>query len=506
MSITVRELLQLPHLRLTLTAGEAGLDRQISWVHTSDLPNPWQWLEPAELLLTNQEGLTPGDVAQVKFLERLAETGASGLGVGVGMGGPPVSVQTARRADELAFPLISVPYSVPFTAVVRAVADANGREESRLLGRVARLYELLRTSVLAGRPGAETFRRLGEELGVRLYLVDPETGLSLFGDGERTSFASALVASYAAHGNAIPGVLRLTRAGQGPAGPVALAVEVPGAQPTVLIAEPVSGELPSVLLLHHIATGGALELAQLAAVQERQRRLGADLLGQLLDRGIDPRLAESLVADAGLDLAASVLAVARAETDQDCAELHRKLARSHLPHLLLDRDHLLYVVLPEAALAGKLAAALARSARIGSSARLAAAARLPEAVQEARWALGAAEAENRGLVRYGDQTTLLLPRSVTEAQALVSRILGPLVSHDADHGTAYVDTLRVVLRHNRSWQLAAADLHIHKQTLGYRIRKIEQLTGRGLTSTEHLAEWWFALRAYDLLTGRSPAL
>ena len=26
----------------------------------------------------------------------------------------------------------------------------------------------------------------------------------------------------------------------------------------------------------------------------------------------------------------------------------------------------------------------------------------------------------------------------------------------------------------------------------------------GLTSTEHLAEWWFALRAHDLLTGRSP--
>ena len=76
-------------------------------------------------------------------------------------------------------------------------------------------------------------------------------------------------------------------------------------------------------------------------------RLGAHLLSQLLDRGIDPRLAQSLITDAGLDLAASVLAVARAETDQDCAELHRKLARSHLPHLLLDRDHLLHVVLPD---------------------------------------------------------------------------------------------------------------------------------------------------------------
>jgi PucR family transcriptional regulator, purine catabolism regulatory protein len=504
MSITVRELLRLPHLRLTLTAGEAGLDRQVSWVHSSDLPNPWQWLEPAELLLTNQEGLTPGDVAQVAFLERLAETGASGLGIGVGMAGPPLSAQTARRADELAFPLISVPYSVPFTAVARAVADANGREEARLLGRVARLYELLRTSVLAGRPGSEMFRRLGEELGVRLYLVDPETGLSLLGDEECPSFAPALVASYAAHGNAIPGVLRLSRPQAAPGEPAALAVEMPGAQPTVLIAEPVSGELPSLVLLHHIATGGALELAQLAAVQERQRRLGADLLGQLLDRGIDPRLAGSLIADAGLDLASSVLALARAGGDRDAAELHRKLARSHLPHLLLDRDRLLHVVLPEAALDAQLVPALAEPARaIGSSARLATAARLPEAAQEARWALGAAEAENRTLVRYGDQTALLLPRSVTEAQALVSRILGPLITNDAEHGTAYVDTLRVVLRHNRSWQLAAAALHIHKQTLGYRIRKIEQLTGRGLTRTEHLAEWWFALRAHDLLTGRS---
>jgi purine catabolism regulator len=108
------------------------------------------------------------------------------------------------------------------------------------------------------------------------------------------------------------------------------------------------------------------------------------------------------------------------------------------------------------------------------------------------------------LVRYGEHTALLLPQSVTEAQALVSRVLGPLIAHDTGHGTAYVDTLRAVLGHNRSWQLAAAELHIHKQTLGYRIRKIEQLTGRGLTSTEHLAEWWFALRAHDLLTGRSP--
>ena len=108
------------------------------------------------------------------------------------------------------------------------------------------------------------------------------------------------------------------------------------------------------------------------------------------------------------------------------------------------------------------------------------------------------------LVRYGEHTALLLPQSVPEAQALVVTDSRPPDRPRHAARTAYVDTLRAVLRHNRSWQLAAAELHIHKQTLGYRIRKIEQLTARGLTSTEHLAEWWFALRAHDLLTGRSP--
>ena len=74
-TITVRELLQLPHLRMTLIAGEVGLDREISWVHTSDLPDPRKWHGPAELLLTNGTNLSADEPAQVQFIERLAETG-----------------------------------------------------------------------------------------------------------------------------------------------------------------------------------------------------------------------------------------------------------------------------------------------------------------------------------------------------------------------------------------------------------------------------------------------
>ena len=490
MAITVRELLQLPHLQLTLTAGGAGLDREISWVHTSDLPDPWKWLGSGELLLTNGTGLSPDESVQVAFIERLAETGASGFGLGLGMSGPPLTPGLWRRADELGLPAVTVPYSMPFTAVVRAVADANDREESRQLGRVARLYELLRASVLAGRSGPELFRKLGRELDVRLYLVDPETGLSLFGDGERTAFADALRASYAAHGNAVPGVLRLSRPGAAPGEAGAVAVAVPGDQPTVLVAEPRGSQLPSLVLLHHIATGGALELAQLAADQDRQRRIGGELLSQLISRRIDPRAAGPQLAGLGLDLGTSVLAAVRAEEaapGPSAAGAGRRLARARVPHLLLQLDQVLYVLLPDGAVTAELLAGPGGTA-VGASGLITSAGRAPDAAQEARWALGTAEAEQRALVRYGDETALLLPRSATEAQALVTRILGPLLRSDAEHGTDHVRTLQVMLDHDRSWQQSAAALHIHKQTLGYRIRRIEQLTGRGLSRTQDLAE------------------
>src|SRR5262249_62302159 len=95
--------------------------------------------------------------------------GPGGRGGGPGWPAPPLSAGAVRRADELALPLLGVPYSVPFTAVVRAVADANDREEALLLGRGARLYELLRASVIAGGTGPAVFRKLGEGLGGRVY-------------------------------------------------------------------------------------------------------------------------------------------------------------------------------------------------------------------------------------------------------------------------------------------------------------------------------------------------
>jgi hypothetical protein len=64
-----------------------------------------------------------------------------------------------------------------------------------------------------------------------------------------------------------------------------------------------------------------------------------------MDRRIDPRVAEAQLAEYGLDPASCVLAAARGGTDGTGAELDRRLARARIPHLLLYRDHTLYVVI-----------------------------------------------------------------------------------------------------------------------------------------------------------------
>ena len=47
---------------------------------------------------------------------------------------------------------------------------------------------------------------------------------------------------------------------------------------------------------------------------------------------------------------------------------------------------------------------------------------------------------------------------------------------------------------------AARELYCHRHTLRYRIRRVEQLTGRDLSSARDRIEFWLALRARELTT------
>lgn len=74
------------------------------------------------------------------------------------------------------------------------------------------------------------------------------------------------------------------------------------------------------------------------------------------------------------------------------------------------------------------------------------------------------------------------------------RLLGPLLDYDRAHQSDLVGTLGVFLDCNGSWNRSAARLHVHINTLRYRIGRIEQLTGRDLGSTVDRVDLFLALR------------
>jgi purine catabolism regulator len=62
---------------------------------------------------------------------------------------------------------------------------------------------------------------------------------------------------------------------------------------------------------------------------------------------------------------------------------------------------------------------------------------------------------------------------------------------------------RAFLDRNARWESAARDLYVHRHTLRYRIRKVEELTHRDLSSARDRMEFFLALRARDMLAEES---
>jgi hypothetical protein len=74
------------------------------------------------------------------------------------------------------------------------------------------------------------------------------------------------------------------------------------------------------------------------------------------------------------------------------------------------------------------------------------------------------------------------------------RMLGPLLAYDQRHRAELLPTLREFLACSGSWNACAAAMYVHVNTVRYRIRRIEELTGRNLSSLDDQVDFFLALR------------
>ncbi|MBT3152174.1 PucR family transcriptional regulator ligand-binding domain-containing protein [Streptomyces sp. CHD11] len=136
---------------------------------------------------------------------------------------------------------------------------------------------------------------------------------------------------------------------------------------------------------------------------------------------------------------------------------------------------------------------------LGVSAAVHSADGLRGALEEARHARRVAAARPGRVCAAGHQElashVLLLPFVPDDVRrAFTARLLDPLREYDRRHRAELISTLAAFLDCDGSWTRCASRLHLHVNTLRYRVGRIEQLTGRDLSRLEDKLDFFLALR------------
>ncbi len=512
----VRELLDVPDLGLRLLTDVAGMDRAIRHVYTTDLPDPSRYLTPGDLVLT---GLiwcrAPGDAD--RFASALVRAGVAALGAGEALGKVPDEVVQACGRHGL--PLLAVPAETSFAAVTdevgRRLSGDRATEMTRVLGR----RRLLLSAVAEGAGLDAMFRLMSRELGAECWLL---TGLGRVIGGTGPSLPRPLALRLACEylrADPMPAATEVSAPGTGTGtGAGKYSLFGVGGEPRItswfLACAGRERDWPHELResVAELAADVALERARLDAARTGDRKLAEAIVTMLASgggEGAAPAEIASLMRAAGLPpdgryLVAAMGAEADRVTGPNADRWRCDLAVELVPP---SAEGALVAPLGDEITAQPVVESGRSRVRltVGVSGPAGNVTALPGALHEAGSARRLAALRLAGLggtsgvsVVTSDEVAshelLLATVPASVLRSFRERLLGPLLTYDDQHRAELLPTLREFLACSGSWNACAARMYVHVNTVRYRIRRIEELTGRDLSRLDDQVDFFLALR------------
>ncbi|WP_327086196.1 helix-turn-helix domain-containing protein [Nonomuraea sp. NBC_01738] len=496
----ISELLDMPDLQLRLLTGDPS--REFTTVHITDLPEPGRYLSGGELVLTGlmwrQE---PADSR--RFVAALCEAGVAALGAGQAwLGHIPADVLDA--CAEAGLPLLDIPTEVSFRTLAELVVPRLSGDVREALGRHRRIV----AAVAEGADLPALFALTAAELGVTGAVVSA-CGSPVVGDlPDPVRLARAYLV--APRLPVVAGGHTLFAVGRGPR-----------AAGWVLACD--GDLLDRADLGYELAACVALERMRLEEGRRVERRLAEQLVAAALTDG-DAADLNARLRTCGVSAAepyAIVNAVApgvQAGAGPDPAGPDPAVLGGQVLEELLGTAGAVAAAGQEGAVsivplrgrdAGEVAATLRSGVEVlgalpgtrvcvGVSGALTGAAALRGGIAESGHARRLAEARGGGVVTSDEVYThgLLLATVPGDVRrSFADRLLAPLLAYDESHQSDLVGTLGAFLDTAGSWHACAERLHVHVNTVRYRIKRIEDLTGRDLSSMADRVDFYLALRA-----------
>lgn len=445
-------------LSTELLSGGKGVDRPVLWAHSCEMQDPSAWLQPNEFLMTIGHCIPAGSEPQRRFIAQLDEAGLSGMTIGAQGIAPRLTKAFFQESEARGFPVLRTASEVSFAAISRMVAASNSDATTMSVLRLAKLYKATATRDQAEKRSG---RGLSKLFGTQIVVADDATRCVIVGSGTVVKQAADL-RKIALNNVGRPASLLLERGASLDSftlGHLAQVLEI-DANEILRSAELVMADSHrdySIAMLSH-----------LEAARTMERRWGTSEAGF---RAVAMKLPPSDVIELALAVIGIVTLVSH--SDDEMIVVGREADMETIRTVLADLE-----------------------VRAGVSARYYNPADLGGAVEEAIAQRPVSEREERYWGEYSAERVSLLARSASERSAIVSTVLGPLSSNDPAM-VQLRDTLFTFLDNDQGWKETALRLKMHRQSIVYRLGRVEELTGRSVKRTPDLAEFWLARTCWE---------
>ncbi|MFG2274841.1 PucR family transcriptional regulator [Streptomyces sp. WAC 01325] len=551
---TLSSLVHHSALKLTVRAGEDRLDVPVRWAHASELTDPVPYMEGGELLLITALKLDAENPESMRrYVRRLVGAGVVGLGFAVGVNYEDIPEALVEAATEEDLPLLEVPRRTPFLAISKAVSAAIAADQYRAVtAGFAAQRELTKHALTDGPEGllsalasqVDGWAALYDASGAVVATAPEWAGrraARLTADVERLRERPA-PASSVVGGPENEDRVELHSLGTGRRPRAALAV---GTATALGTAERYAVHSAIALLTLTTERSRSLQAAEqrigaavlrmlLAGQPDHARAVAGGLYGGLLDAPFRMIVAESAsvsaarVVDSGsrvpLTKASAAVLVAAGEAGGDPLGALTEIVESAAARA---GEAVLVVPEGEGETARLVVLAADGGAAVSASAEYAAALEATRvgtvseqpgviddelvvglsapagpiaaaaAYKQAEQALSVARRRGRVFVEHEQLAAgSVLPLLADDAvKAFADGLLRALHEHDATGRGDLVASLRAWLSRHGQWDAAAADLGVHRHTLRYRMRRVEEILGRSLDDADVRMELWLALKA-----------
>ena len=198
MALTLNWLMEqkINDLSFTCLAGEGGLCRRISSINIMDNPDTVPWLKEDELILSTGYIFISTDIYK-NIIRSLHRKGCSGLGIKMHRYMESIPEEMIEQANELDFPIFSIPFSMTMEQIINLVYYEMFRGELSESERMTVFYKDILTAALKNHNALQILQKVSRSLSRPVFLTDPDFGtIEYYADPEEDAAVSDFYYEY----------------------------------------------------------------------------------------------------------------------------------------------------------------------------------------------------------------------------------------------------------------------------------------------------------------------